>query len=401
MVKSMMALLWPTSGRSHCGGGSRGPGCRSSLTILAAVTITTSLPLVFGEQPFAKVPWAFATVRPVPRSHRRGGSDRGGAVVVSAANVIDGGGYEDNGGGGVYRPFASYAWTKLAESGLFLPEFGPGESDGGGVGTVPDDLRSNTSAARGRVDGSRVNVEVRSMRGIDGGPIRLARYALLETMDPADGREGETVCAANAIHVLNLVAFPNPEWRGCGGEPLPVLGMDLVSLPGDKHLVAIDFQPLTPLPETEERRVLPERYIDFESLLEGLHRRHCIESDKLPWGGDIPPQAQRYFSPRAVWTRLLGPEALGTVQGAVWSAYQDYLDLYLELMLQAKRDTEGGPDDSHDAEEEEEAMKGALEGQRSYLEYRRANDPARPMLKSLYGEEWTERLIEEVLFQHI
>jgi hypothetical protein len=36
--------------------------------------------------------------------------------------------------------------------------------------------------------------------------------------------------------------------------------------------------------------------------------------------------------------------------------------------------------------------------QGEYLEYRLANDPARPMLKSLYGPEWTERLLNEVLF---
>jgi hypothetical protein len=27
------------------------------------------------------------------------------------------------------------------------------------------------------------------------------------------------------------------------------------------------------------------------------------------------------------------------------------------------------------------------------------NDPARPLLKRLYGEEWSERLLSEVLFQ--
>ena len=30
--------------------------------------------------------------------------------------------------------------------------------------------------------------------------------------------------------------------------------------------------------------------------------------------------------------------------------------------------------------------------------YRRDNDPARPMLSSLFGKEFTESLIEEVLF---
>ena len=39
-----------------------------------------------------------------------------------------------------------------------------------------------------------------------------------------------------------------------------------------------------------------------------------------------------------------------------------------------------------------------INGQNSYLKYRRDNDPARPMLSSLFGKEFTESLIEEVLF---
>ena len=37
-------------------------------------------------------------------------------------------------------------------------------------------------------------------------------------------------------------------------------------------------------------------------------------------------------------------------------------------------------------------------GQNGYLEYRRDKDPARPMLSSLFGKEYTESLIKEVLF---
>jgi len=40
-------------------------------------------------------------------------------------------------------------------------------------------------------------------------------------------------------------------------------------------------------------------------------------------------------------------------------------------------------------------------GHRDYLNYRRENDPARPMLTRLYGNEWTERVISEVLFKMI
>ena len=45
-----------------------------------------------------------------------------------------------------------------------------------------------------------------------------------------------------------------------------------------------------------------------------------------------------------------------------------------------------------------EQQKELINGQNNYLKYRRDNDPARPMLSSLFGKEFTESLIKEVLF---
>ena len=45
-----------------------------------------------------------------------------------------------------------------------------------------------------------------------------------------------------------------------------------------------------------------------------------------------------------------------------------------------------------------EMQKELINGQKNYLNYRRDNDPARPMLSSLFGKEFTESLIKEVLF---
>ena len=302
--------------------------------------------------------------------------------------------------GGIYRPFAEYAWTRLKDTGLF---------DGEGARPVPKDLASNSSPARGMAEGTEVTIEVRSMVGRSSGPIRLARYALLETLAPPTPTS-DLFAVPDAIHVLNLVVFPSPNIIGC--PALPVLGLDLVTLPGMKHLIAIDFQPVLPLPsksdgdESEEgdetnieteRIVLPKQYGEFEARLAALHRKHCVESDALPWGGDIPEFARRFFSPYAVWTRLAGEEALPVVQDEVMSVFGDYVKLYVDLMQRVQRDVgsealnldndHGNPD--------------AVQGQTDYLNYRRDNDPARPMLKSLYGEEWTEKLIGEILFRDI
>jgi len=45
-----------------------------------------------------------------------------------------------------------------------------------------------------------------------------------------------------------------------------------------------------------------------------------------------------------------------------------------------------------------ELQKELINGQNNYLKYRRDNDPARPMLSRLFGKEYTESLIKEVLF---
>jgi phycoerythrobilin:ferredoxin oxidoreductase len=60
-------------------------------------------------------------------------------------------------------------------------------------------------------------------------------------------------------------------------------------------------------------------------------------------------------------------------------AFKAHLDIYLQCV-----------------QEEVEASKE--HHQDEYLEYRLENDPARPMLRSLYGPEWTERVLADILF---
>ena len=68
-----------------------------------------------------------------------------------------------------------------------------------------------------------------------------------------------------------------------------------------------------------------------------------------------------------------------------WSSFKEYLDLYLEILFESK-------------EVNIELQKELINGQNNYLNYRRVNDPARPMLSNLFGKEFTESLIKEVLF---
>jgi hypothetical protein len=248
---------------------------------------------------------------------------------------------------GLYRPFVEHAWSRLQESGLFEA-----------IQDIPVELQSNEAPAKGNVpNGTVVRMETAALRPKNNpGVVSYARYALLETIVPSS----DTANATTGIQVMNLVVFPSKN------TDLPVWGVDLVSLPGDKHLLAMDAQPMTQIQSSYEDR--------WKAWYEA-HVQNVFE-----WGGDIPEAAEKFFSKNALWTRLQGQEAIPLIQDKVFHAFCDHLECYLQLLSNY------------------ELSGDRLNHQAQYLTYRLQNDPARPMLQSLYGPEWTERVLEEVLF---
>jgi phycoerythrobilin:ferredoxin oxidoreductase len=343
---------------------------------------------------------------------------------------------------GIYRPFLEYAWGKLENSSLV------------NTNANEDDVIYNSSPAKGghNVEGTMVNVEIRSLHGRTSkttpcSPLRLARYALLETSMPKnDNDTNEMISQNNGIHVLNLVLFPSAE-----APPMPILGMDLVTLPGGKHLIAIDFQPVLPRPSSssssssssspttsqadnernDEESVffMSQKYTKYERQLKEIHEEYFLSKQNvLPWGGDIPAPADRFFSPFALWTRLSSKnknndddddddgddanmEPVYIIEHDIYHAFCAYFDLYLELLLDVQNEilqkatTMKGEESIHENEEDDYDTKinaeKLREGHRDYLAYRSGNDPARPMLTRLYGDEWTEEVIANTLFKMI
>ena len=81
------------------------------------------------------------------------------------------------------------------------------------------------------------------------------------------------------------------------------------------------------------------------------------------------------------------------------AVFCDYVDLYTDLLQRIQQDIDSKTlslDKTNGT-----VNSDAVQGQTEYLNYRRENDPARPMLKSLYGAKWTEKLIGEILFRDI
>ncbi len=319
---------------------------------------------------------------------------------------------------GIYRAFMNYAWDKLYSSGLIKHNTSNQINESNEQGFL-----INSSPASRSPEGTVVNVEIQCKRGTDQGSLRLGRFALLETLTPSknnqkeddndDDTKQQMVSYDQGIHVLNLVLFPNIHQEFL--LPLPILGMDLVSLPGGKHLIAIDFQPITQLDphDVKQKRLLfPNygKYAKYECKIQELYEKHVVnQKEILPFGGEIPQPASRFFSPYALWTRLKSDDmdnrALQIIHNEIFCAFCEYFDLYLELLVDVQKDLQDsngeGKINETQLDNDEISFEDIKQGHCDYLSYRQQNDPARPMLTRLYGNQWTEEVISEILFKMI
>ena len=183
-------------------------------------------------------------------------------------------------------------------------------------------------------------------------------------------RQVRSACveAGAAASVLNFVINPSCQFD------LPFFGADLVTLPNG-HLLALDLQPVDKDDAQHTKPVWDRLMPIFDRWREAL-----------PGGGPIPEEAEPYFSPAFLWTRIpLGGEGDELIDRVVKPAFRDYLNLYLELVNEAKS-------------VDEARSERLLAGQRRYTTYRAEKDPARGMLTRFYGSEWTEAYIHDVLF---
>lgn len=255
---------------------------------------------------------------------------------------------------GLYRKFADHALDRLSETSWFQ------------TAAIPNDLAFNEAPAKG-MQNAVVRFSTKALIPAPGYKdlVRYARVALLETIPHEETLpEPRDEVARSGIQVLNVVLMPS------NATTLPVLGIDLVSLPGGKHLLLLDAQPMVdPNP--------------FEKHWAEWHDTYVANDNKFPWGGDFPDAVKAYVSKYALWTRLQEVEdPITVIEDDLWDAYIAHLDTYLALLASH----ENSPNDIRSNQ------------QASYLDYRRNNDPAKPMLNSLYGSEWTNTLLDDVLF---
>ena len=168
--------------------------------------------------------------------------------------------------------------------------------------------------------------------------------------------------------VLNFLIIPNTIYN------VPFFGVDFVSLP-NHHLLVLDFQPSLKIENQYSNKLLEQR-IELKN--------RCPTS--LPLAQKMSGDLASFFSPGLIWSKLPKEENSDfLIANNLYTSFTEYLILYLDTLFKSE-------------EADSELQKELKNGQNNYLKYRRDNDPARPMLSSLFGKEFTESLIKEVLF---
>ena len=183
-------------------------------------------------------------------------------------------------------------------------------------------------------------------------------------------RQARCAClqAGEITSVMNLVISPFNNYD------LPFFGADFVTLPKG-HLIALDLQP-----------ALKDDMIHNKYVSDKLKSIHANWQSQLPLGGDIPSEARQYFSPAFLWSRIpLGQDGDKLISQVIKPAFDDYLNFFLDLMINATMISK-------------ERSLLLLNGQKKYMRYRAEKDPARAMLRAFFGNLWTERYINNILF---
>jgi len=181
-----------------------------------------------------------------------------------------------------------------------------------------------------------------------------------------------SVCINSPTYsVLNFLIIPESQYN------VPFLGIDFVSLP-NYHLIVLDFQPTFDISQQFDKELLRE----LLTIKDEFHQ-------EVPMASKMSEQIAQFFSPGVIWSKLSKDEiSENLINNNLYKTFQKYLDLYLNILFRAE-------------EVDLKVQKKLIKGQIHYLEYRKSKDPARPMLKILFGESFTESLINNLLFKII
>jgi 15,16-dihydrobiliverdin:ferredoxin oxidoreductase len=171
--------------------------------------------------------------------------------------------------------------------------------------------------------------------------------------------------AGETSQVFNSVIYPSYHYD------FPILGVDFLSFGKKKILVVLDFQPLFADEAYQSKYIEPMRSLRdrYDDLAQNLEMKFY--------------DANRYFSKYLLFAKTDAE----TVSTRVFAAFQDYLDLYWQLLATARPLKD--PSD----------IQRIVQAQRDYDQYSADRDPASGLFSSYFGHDWAERFLYEFLFE--
>jgi 15,16-dihydrobiliverdin:ferredoxin oxidoreductase len=171
--------------------------------------------------------------------------------------------------------------------------------------------------------------------------------------------------AGASAQIFNSVIYPSYH------TDLPLLGIDFLSFGQVKNLIVMDFQPLF------QDQAYLEKYIH---PLKSLHDRYPDLAQNLEMKFY---DSNQYFSKYLLFAKT-DPE---TVRTRVFEAFQDYLNLYWQLLDAATPST-------HPVD-----IQRIVKAQKDYDQYSADRDPASGLFSSYFGHEWSEAFLYGFLFE--
>ncbi|MBR8827701.1 MAG: 15,16-dihydrobiliverdin:ferredoxin oxidoreductase [Gomphosphaeria aponina SAG 52.96 = DSM 107014] len=171
--------------------------------------------------------------------------------------------------------------------------------------------------------------------------------------------------AGETAQIFNSVIYPSYNYD------LPLLGIDFLAFGKKKILVVLDFQPLFREPEYLEKYIEPMGQIrdKYQDLAQNLPMKFY--------------DANQYFSKYLLFAKTDGE----TVVNRLFPAYQEYIQLYWQLLEKAEPLTKS------------EEIEKIIKAQKDYDQYSAERDPASGLFSSYFGHEWSEKFLYQFLFE--
>eukprot|EP00929_Paragymnodinium_shiwhaense_P096286 TRINITY_DN5782_c0_g1_i1.p1 TRINITY_DN5782_c0_g1~~TRINITY_DN5782_c0_g1_i1.p1 ORF type:complete len:368 (+),score=92.34 TRINITY_DN5782_c0_g1_i1:96-1199(+) len=202
------------------------------------------------------------------------------------------------------------------------------------------------------------SLSTRVMRGAaEGCPIRRLRVTL--------------VGAGAEVQAMNVAVYPNPE-RGA----LPILGVDIIAMNSGKRLLfGVDWAPASPDEAYHAEKIAP-----FVDDIKGANEDLAIDPTGKFYG-----ERPEFFSRSMFFAR---PESLTEMmdrEGRLRDVLEGYCERFVEML---ERTSPAAPSDASHARVRQD----------DYDRWHAQRDPALPIFKKLFGEDWTKGFTEQVLF---